>query len=100
KCSGTPETLRKTPAVSPQATYSDPAYGSLLHQELAGTSHSKTINPGTYDPLEIMLIQGEQHLRLGPQCGEEDGTILGFRKDQHLVEHEFYGNQFETKAQG
>jgi hypothetical protein len=58
------------------------------------------MDPGTYDPLEIMLIQGEQHLRLGPQCGEEDGTILGLRKVQHLVEHEFDGSPIETQAQG
>ena len=40
------------------------------------------------------------HLRLSPQCGEEDGTILGLRKDQHLVEHEFDGSPIETQAQG
>lgn len=44
----------------------------------------------------IFPLQGlPAHLRLSPLCGEEDGTILGLRKDQHLVEHEFDGKPNE-----
>ena len=71
---------------------------ALLHQDWPDFA-SKNIDPGT-DDLWKSCSSSEQQIRLGPQCGEEDGTILGFRKDQHLVEHEFYGNPFETKAQG
>jgi hypothetical protein len=51
---------------SNSAKLSDPAYGSLLHQELARTSHPNTINPGTDDPLEIILTQSERTFAWAP----------------------------------